>query len=88
MKKSPFAYVLYMEHSDGETSIGVCGTLKDIEEALRNSAASRWAGLVDAEIVETLAEDGWRIRVFACTTHGRGQISAELTPFARTAKVA
>jgi phosphopantothenate synthetase len=86
--KKPFAYALYMEHASGEASVAACATLEEIEEALRNAVASRWVGVVDAEIVETLAEDGWRVRVFACTAHRRGQVSTELQPFTRTAKVA
>jgi hypothetical protein len=88
MKKLPFAFVLYMERPDGETSVGVCATLEDIEEALRSAAASRWVGVVDDDIVETLTEDGWRVRIFSCTAHRSGQVSTELVPFARTARVA
>jgi hypothetical protein len=88
MKNLPFAFVLYMEHANGETCVGAGPTLEDIEEALRKAATSKWVGINDGEIVETLAEDGWRVRVFACTAHRRGQLSTELVPFARTAKVA
>jgi hypothetical protein len=88
MKKLPFAFVLYMERLDGETSVGVCSTLEDIEEALRSAATSRWVGVVDDDIVETLTEHGWRVRIFACTAHRGGQVSTELEPFARTARVA
>jgi hypothetical protein len=45
MKKSPFAFVLYLEHPNAETTVGICATLEDIEKTLRNNAASRWAGL-------------------------------------------
>jgi hypothetical protein len=88
MKKPPFAFVLYMEHPDFETSVGVCPTLEQIEEALRRHAASTWTGLVDDEIVETLADHGWRVRVFACTAQRSGQLSTELVPFARKAAAA
>jgi hypothetical protein len=88
MKNLPFAHVLYMEHSNGATSVAVCSTPEEIEEALRKAATSRWVGINDGDIIETLTEDGWRVRVFACTAHRRGQVSTELVPFARTARVA
>jgi hypothetical protein len=88
MKKLPFAFVIYMERSDGETSVGVCATLEDIEEALRFAASSRWVRVADDDIVETCTEDGWRVRVFSCTAHRSGQVSTELVPFARPAKAA
>jgi hypothetical protein len=88
MKNLPFAHVLYMEHSNGVTSVAACSTLKEIEEALRFEATSRWVGVGDNEILELLTEEGWRVRVFACTAHRRGQVSTELVPFARTAEAA
>jgi hypothetical protein len=83
MKKPPFAFVLYMEHPKLGTLVGVCATLEQVEEVLRRGAASTWAGLVDDEIVETAAEHGWCVRVFACTEWRSGQSSTELMPFAR-----
>jgi hypothetical protein len=88
MKNLPFAFVLLLEHADGETSVAACSTLKEIEEALRFEATSRWVGVGDNEILELLTEEGWRVRVFACTAQHRGQVSTELVPFARTARVA
>ena len=84
MKKPPFAYVLVMEKPNVETTVAACATLEEIEEALRAAARATWAGLVDDEIVETYTEDGWRVRIFACIAHRKGQSSIELVPFART----
>jgi hypothetical protein len=88
MKKPPFAFVLVMEHPNAETTVAACATLEEIEEALRAATGARWVGLVDDEIVETYAENGWRVRIFACTAHRKGQSSIELVPFARTGKAA
>jgi hypothetical protein len=84
MKKPPFAYVLIMEHPNAETSVAACATLEEIEEALRAVARARWVGLADSEIVETLTEAGWRVRIFACVAQRKEQSSIELVPFART----
>jgi len=86
--KAPFAFVLIMEHPDFGTEVAACSTLEEIEEALRRAAYARWVSIVDSEIVETLSEHGWRVRVFACTACRKGQISTEVEPFARAAKVA
>jgi hypothetical protein len=88
MKKLPFAFVLYLERPNGEASVGAGATLEEIEKALRDAVASRWVGVVDDDIVETFTQNGWRVRVFACTAHRGGQVSTELEPFARTARVA
>jgi len=88
MKKSPFAFVLVMEHPNAGTSVAACATLEEIEEALRTASRSRWVCSIDDEIVEAYTEAGWRVRIFACTAHRKGQISTELKPFARATKAA
>jgi hypothetical protein len=84
MKNPPFAYVFVMEKPNVATTVAASATLEEIEEALRKAARARWVGLVDSEIVETLNENGWRVRIFACIARGKGQSSIELVPFART----
>jgi len=88
MKKPPFAHVLIMEHPNIETSVAASATLEEIEEALRAGTRSRWVGLTDNEIIETLNENGWRVRIFACIAYRKGQSSIELKPFAHAAKAA
>jgi hypothetical protein len=79
--KRPFAFVVYVEHYGDEPWVSLYRTLDEAEAALRDLAAANVVQRPrDDEIVETLAECGERVRVFACTT--------ELEPFTRTAKAA
>jgi hypothetical protein len=81
--KTPFAFVLYIERDNDERLVSLWQTLDAAEEALRDYAASTFVGLCDGEIVEALAEDGIRVRIFACTEKRNMQTSTELQPFAR-----
>jgi hypothetical protein len=82
--KTPFAFVLYIERDNDEHHlVSLWQTLDAAEEALRDYAASMFVGFCDGEVVETLAEDGIRVRIFACTEKRNMQTSTELQPFAR-----
>jgi hypothetical protein len=80
--KEPFAYVLYI-YSRTREFVSLYQSLDEAEEALRDYAASTFVGLCDGEVVEALAEDGIRVRIFACTEKRNMQTSTELQPFAR-----
>jgi hypothetical protein len=84
----PYAYVLYIDRGTEEHLVSLHQTLDGAEAALRAYAAKIVIGPSDDDIVETLAEDGIHVRIFACTEKRNMQISTELQPFARTAKAA
>ena len=79
--KHPFAYVLYVVHDTAEREVFLYQTLGEAEQALRDFTATLVVTpCADEEIIEMLAECGESARIFICT--------AELEPFARTAKAA
>jgi hypothetical protein len=80
--KEPFAYVLYIDRGAEEHLVSLYQSLDDAEAALRAYAQTIVIGPSDSEIVEVLAEDGVRARIYACTQQRRGQSSVELVPFA------
>jgi hypothetical protein len=87
--KAPITYVLYIDRGPEEHLVSLWRTLDDAEDTLREYAGTIFVGVTDDDdIVETLAEDGKHVRIFACTMKHNRQISTELKPFTRAAKVA
>ena len=85
MKKPPFGYALFIER-DAKPQVWIYQTLEEAETALRACAAGLWVRpSCDEEIIETFAEDGTRVHIFACTYNARTrkQTSVELKPFTR-----
>jgi hypothetical protein len=87
--KEPYAYLLYIDRGTEEPLVSLYRSLDEAEDALRAYVQTIFVGpQCDGEIVETLAEDGIRVRIFACTEKRNTQVSTELQPFARSAKAA
>jgi hypothetical protein len=87
--KEPFAYVLYINRGNEEHLVSLYRSLDEAEDALRTYAKTVVVGgLSNDELVETLAEWDEHVHIFACAMKRNAQISTELKPFARTAKVA
>jgi len=87
--KEPFAYVLYIDRGTKEHLVSLYRSLDEAEQALRAYVKTIFiGGASDADIVETLAEDGISARIYACAMKRNTQTSEELVPFARTAMVA
>ena len=89
--KTPFAYVVLIERGCDIEEISVHPNLEDAEDALHGYAANTFVGgdeYPDHEIVETFAEDGARVRIFAFVMRRKVQTSFELEPFTRRQVVA
>jgi hypothetical protein len=78
----PFAYVLYVDRGTEEHLVSLYQSLDEAEDALRDYAETIFAGPADDDIVEILAEEDVRARIFACTFKRNRQSSVELVPFA------
>jgi len=86
--KAPFAYVLYIERDTDEHLVLLHQSLDETEDALRDYARTIVVSPSDDEIVEVLAEHNIHARIYACAMKRNTQISTELKPFTRIAKVA
>jgi hypothetical protein len=86
--KEPFAYVLYIERDTDEHLVSIHRSLDEAEDALRAFARTIVVAPSDDDITEILAEYNLHARIYACAMKRNTQISTELKPFTRAAKVA